>query len=130
MFYFRRQGEVSECAERSCLGFTEIFNQIAEDEFERVISFWTRAQIMNRIGESHATAAADLSRGPTQQQRLAAGFSVEGQSLCLVRLRESGVTFSELGDCGECCIFAELFEDQFLRAGTNTSAGREDRFAT
>ena len=71
---------------------------------------------MNCVGEGDATAAADLPRCPTQQERFAAGLAIERKALGFAGLRESRITFGELREGSQCRLLTKFFEDQFLRA--------------
>ena len=129
VLHFRRQGEVGERAEDFGLGLGELLHQIAEDEFQRVIVRRAGAEEVQRVGEGAAAPAAELAGHPAQEQRLAGGLRVEGDALGFAGLREQRIAPGEVGEGRERGVLAELFEDEFLRAGADAAAAGEDGLA-
>ena len=129
MLHFGREGEVGEGAEGLRLGGVEILHEIAEDEFQRVISLRAGADEVQRIGEGEAVAAPELAGGPAQEERLTGGLAVEDEALGLTRARQDRIVGGEFGEGVERRFLAELFEDELLRAGADAPAAGEDGLA-
>lgn len=84
---------------------------------------------MQGIGEGEAASATDLTGGPAQEQRLAAGVLIERESLGFAGRGEERIVGGEFGEGRERGFRAEFFEDEFLRAGADAAAAGEDGLA-
>jgi hypothetical protein len=84
---------------------------------------------VQRIGEGEAVAATELAGGPAEEERLAGGLAIEDEALGFAGLREERIVSGEFGEGGERGLFAESFEDEFLRAGADAPAAGEDGLA-
>ena len=70
-------GEVGERGEDFGFRLGERVKQIAEDELQRVVSFWRAAEESEGGGDGAASSTAKLSGHPADEERVAAGFLVE-----------------------------------------------------
>ena len=64
MIHLKHVCEVSERSESFGLGLGKGFQQVAEDEFERVVFFLRAAAQRQRVGECAATATTELANDP------------------------------------------------------------------
>ena len=117
------QGEVGEGHEDARLFRGELPRQVPEDELQRVIVRRAVTQEGERIGEGAAAAAPELPGHPTQQQRLAAGLLVKGDTLGFTGLRQQRVAPGEIGERLERGGFVELLQDEELRARARCGGG-------